>query len=43
MGSDSRVRKKVFALFAAGFLLFFQPVAVRAGELPLQGLVDEAL
>ncbi|MCG2741019.1 MAG: TolC family protein [Syntrophaceae bacterium] len=43
MGADSRVREKVFALFAAGVLLFVQPVAVRAGVLELQGLIDEAL
>ncbi|MFH1019351.1 MAG: TolC family protein [Pseudomonadota bacterium] len=32
-----------FALFAAGAFLFVQPVTVRAGELQLQGLINEAL
>jgi outer membrane protein TolC len=43
MASGSKGMKRVFALFAAGFFWFGPQAAVRAGELQLQGLIDEAL
>ncbi len=43
MESGSKGMKRVFALFAAGVFWFVPQAAVRAGELQLQGLIDEAL
>lgn len=43
MGYGSGVRKRGFALLVAGVLLCAPPAAARAGELQLQGLIDEAL
>jgi len=43
MESGSKGMKRVFALFAAGVFGFVPQAAVRAGELQLQSLIDEAL
>ena len=43
MGDGSGRMKRLLVLVAAGVLLSAPPPAVWAGELPLQGLIDEAL
>lgn len=43
MGYGLTGRKRFFALVVVGVLLFVSPTVVLAGELQLQGLIDEAL